>query len=190
VDTARVRYLAEAEWVRLVNACEPAFRNLLRGALLTGCRHSEWASMKAADFNSDAGVVTFRQGKNQTSDVVPRPTSHPRLDARNARGADRSHSRAIGHTDTRMTEKLAPCPELCRRYDPRAFPDAWNYGRRHCDTDTIKSRLSPLTARARLSGAVRAEGMRFASSRLFGRSGIAEQAAACRKLGRCSCADQ
>jgi hypothetical protein len=68
--------------------------------------------MKAADFNSDAGVVTFRQGKNQTSDVVPRPTSHPRLDARNARGADRSHSRAIGHTDTRMTEKhyahLAP----------------------------------------------------------------------------------
>jgi hypothetical protein len=38
VDTARVRYLSEAECTRLVNACEPAFRNLVRGALLSGCR--------------------------------------------------------------------------------------------------------------------------------------------------------
>src|SRR5215831_7745551 len=30
VETARVRYLSEAECVRLVNACEPAFRNLVR----------------------------------------------------------------------------------------------------------------------------------------------------------------
>jgi len=34
VETARVRYLSDAECVRLVNACEPAFRNLVRGALL------------------------------------------------------------------------------------------------------------------------------------------------------------
>src|SRR5215204_907815 len=39
VETARVRYLSEAEWVRLVNGCEPSFRNLVRGALLTGCRY-------------------------------------------------------------------------------------------------------------------------------------------------------
>jgi integrase len=49
--------------VRLVNACEPAFRNLVRGALLTGCRYSELASMQAADFNADAGVVTVRTSK-------------------------------------------------------------------------------------------------------------------------------
>ena len=30
--------------MRLVNACEPAFRNLVRGALLTGCRYSELAT--------------------------------------------------------------------------------------------------------------------------------------------------
>jgi hypothetical protein len=47
VDTARVRYLSEAECVRLVNACEPAFRGLVRGALLTGCRHSELAALRA-----------------------------------------------------------------------------------------------------------------------------------------------
>ena len=63
VETARVRYLSEAECVRLVNACEPAFRNLVRGALLTGCRYSELTAMHAADFNADAGVVTVRESK-------------------------------------------------------------------------------------------------------------------------------
>jgi integrase len=63
VDTARIRYLSEAECVRLVNACDPAFRNLVRGALLTGCRYSELTSMQVADFNPDAGVVTVRASK-------------------------------------------------------------------------------------------------------------------------------
>jgi integrase len=63
VETARVRYLAGAECVRLTNACEPAFRNLVNGALLTGCRYSELANMKAADFNADAGVVTVHDSK-------------------------------------------------------------------------------------------------------------------------------
>ena len=63
VDTARVRYLSEAECVRLVNACEPAFRNLVRGALLTGCRYSELTGMHVEDFNADAGVATVRESK-------------------------------------------------------------------------------------------------------------------------------
>jgi integrase len=63
VDTARVRYLSAAECVRLVNGCDPAFRNLARGALLTGCRYSELVSMQAADFNSDAAVVTVLTSK-------------------------------------------------------------------------------------------------------------------------------
>jgi integrase len=63
VDTARVRYLSEAECVWLVNACEPAFRNLVRGALLTGCRYSELVRMHVADFNADSGVVTVRESK-------------------------------------------------------------------------------------------------------------------------------
>jgi len=63
VDTARVRYLTEDECVRIVNACDTAFRNLVRGALLTGCRYSELTSMHASDFNPDAGVVTVRTSK-------------------------------------------------------------------------------------------------------------------------------
>jgi integrase len=63
VETARVRYLSEAECVRLVNACEPAFRNLVRGALLTGCRYSELTGMQVADFNADSGVAIVRESK-------------------------------------------------------------------------------------------------------------------------------
>lgn len=63
VETARVRYLSEAECMRLVNACEPAFRNLVRGALLTGCRYAELSRLRIADFNADAGVVTIRESK-------------------------------------------------------------------------------------------------------------------------------
>ena len=63
VETARVRYLSETECVRLVNACEPAFRNLVRGALLSGCRYSELAALRVVDFNADAGIVTVRESK-------------------------------------------------------------------------------------------------------------------------------
>jgi integrase len=63
VETARVRYLTEAECARLVNACEPAFRDLVRGALLTGCRYSELTSMQVSDFNPDAGIVTVCASK-------------------------------------------------------------------------------------------------------------------------------
>jgi integrase len=63
VETARVRYLSEDECVRLVNVCEPAFRNVVRGALLTGCRYSELTGMHVADFNLDSGVITVRESK-------------------------------------------------------------------------------------------------------------------------------
>jgi integrase len=64
VAAARIRYLNTAECVRLVNACEASFRDLVRGALLTGCRYSELARMQVSDFNPDAGVVTIRESKS------------------------------------------------------------------------------------------------------------------------------
>ena len=63
VETARVRYLSDAECLRLVNACKPAFCDLVRGALLTGCRYSELTGLQVADFNADAGVVSVRVSK-------------------------------------------------------------------------------------------------------------------------------
>jgi integrase len=63
VDAARVRYLTIAEGQRLINAAEGAFRNLVRAALLTGCRFGELAALQNHDFNQDAGTLNVRTTK-------------------------------------------------------------------------------------------------------------------------------
>ena len=63
VDTARVRYLSIAESKRLINACDPDFRLLVRGGLETGARYSELARLEVADFNPDSGTLAIRQSK-------------------------------------------------------------------------------------------------------------------------------
>jgi integrase len=63
VDSARVRYLTIAEGQRLINACEPNFRKIVRGALETGARYAELGRCEVADFNPDAGTLTIRKSK-------------------------------------------------------------------------------------------------------------------------------
>jgi integrase len=63
VDAPVIRYLTEAECVRLVNTCPKEFRQMVRAALLTGCRYGELAALRVRDFNPDAGVLTIRTSK-------------------------------------------------------------------------------------------------------------------------------
>jgi integrase len=63
VDAARARYLSLAEVTRLINASEPDFRNLIRGALETGARYGELGMLTVADFNPDSGTIAVRQSK-------------------------------------------------------------------------------------------------------------------------------
>ena len=63
VDAPVIRYLSEEQIRRLVNACSVDFRDLVRGALLTGCRYGELIALRAADYNDDAGTVTVRESK-------------------------------------------------------------------------------------------------------------------------------
>jgi integrase len=62
-DAAVVRYLTGTEIKRIVNASAPGFRDLVRGALLTGCRYGELTRMTSSDFNSEADTVTVRLSK-------------------------------------------------------------------------------------------------------------------------------
>jgi integrase len=59
-----IHYLSDAETRRLVNATQGRFRDLVRGALVTGCRYGELTRMRVSDFNASAGTVTVRLSKS------------------------------------------------------------------------------------------------------------------------------
>lgn len=71
VDAPKVRYLTEAQCRRLVNACEPDFRELVRGALYTGCRYGELTALTVGDFDRDASTLTIRDSKSGRPRHVP-----------------------------------------------------------------------------------------------------------------------
>lgn len=52
VDQARIRFLTDAESLRLVNACTHDLRALVRAALLTGARWGELAELRVADVST------------------------------------------------------------------------------------------------------------------------------------------
>lgn len=64
VDAPVIRYLTEAECVRLINACPTDLRKIVQGALFTGCRYGELGRITARDFNPDAGTVAVRISKS------------------------------------------------------------------------------------------------------------------------------
>jgi integrase len=63
VDAPIVRFLSQVECIRLVNACQGAFRDLVRGALVTGCRYGELCRLRVADFSPESGTVSIRVSK-------------------------------------------------------------------------------------------------------------------------------
>ncbi len=64
VDQPVVRWMANVESVRLVNACPADFRAIVRGALMTGCRYGELCRLTIADFNAAVGTITVRLSKS------------------------------------------------------------------------------------------------------------------------------
>jgi integrase len=70
-DAARVRYLQIDECTRLLNACEPDFRRLVRGALVTGARYGELCRTDVRDFNRDSASLLVREGKGGNPRWIP-----------------------------------------------------------------------------------------------------------------------
>jgi len=64
VEIARQRFLTVAEAQRLINACDPDFRALVRAALETGCRYGELTRLTVADLNLQTGTLTVQQSKS------------------------------------------------------------------------------------------------------------------------------
>lgn len=71
VDAPRVRWLSDDEIRRLTNACPTDFRDMVTGALLTGCRYGELARLHVEDFELDAATVFIAESKSGKSRHVP-----------------------------------------------------------------------------------------------------------------------
>jgi integrase len=63
VERSRVAYLTVAESKRLLNACPPDFRLLVRAALETGARVSQLRELVVRDFDPDSNTVQLRTRK-------------------------------------------------------------------------------------------------------------------------------
>ena len=61
---ARSRYLTTEQATRLLNACDPDMRSLVRAALETGARYGELRRLVVSDFNSDTGTLAIRKSKS------------------------------------------------------------------------------------------------------------------------------
>lgn len=71
VDEPRVRFLSDAEAVRLSNACPPDLRKLVQGALLTGARLGELAALRVQDVDINNEVVYVAESKSGRPRHIP-----------------------------------------------------------------------------------------------------------------------
>jgi len=63
-DAAKISYLDQDQAARLLNACEPDFRRLVRAALLTGCRYGELIALRVGAYLADSRAVHVRESKS------------------------------------------------------------------------------------------------------------------------------
>jgi integrase len=70
-DEPVVRFLSEAEAVRLMNACKLDFRNLVKAALFTGARYGELVQLRVSDVNIETAQVLIRPSKSGKKRHVP-----------------------------------------------------------------------------------------------------------------------
>lgn len=71
VDVPRVRYLSTDEARRLVNACDPDYRALVRGALMTGCRYGELRDLRVEAYDRSAGTIRIGESKGGKPRSIP-----------------------------------------------------------------------------------------------------------------------
>jgi integrase len=64
VGAPKIRYLSDKESKQLVDVCVTPFRALVIGALLTGARYGELATMRVGDFDVAAGTIHIPRSKS------------------------------------------------------------------------------------------------------------------------------
>jgi integrase len=117
VDAARTGFLSIAECKRLINAADPGsgFRDLVRGALITGCRYGELCALQVRDFAR--GKVHIRESKGgRPRDVELSPEGAAFFEQLSAgRAADALMFQRPGGNPWLKSMQARPMRETCRR---------------------------------------------------------------------------
>ncbi|MGD0465390.1 MAG: tyrosine-type recombinase/integrase [Gammaproteobacteria bacterium] len=71
VDEPVIRFLNQNECVRLINACQIDLRNLVKGALYSGCRYGELAKLQVKDISITQASVYIQPSKSNKGRHVP-----------------------------------------------------------------------------------------------------------------------
>lgn len=152
VDAPKVRHLSEDECIRLMNTCSEDLRALVRGALLTGCRFGELASMQTHDYNPDGGTITVRESKGGKPRHVPLTDEGQRFFERltaGKKGRDLVFARADGQSWTKNLY-TRPLRQACERAE--IDPPASFHILRHTYGSLLAARGVPLQVIATAMG--------------------------------------
>jgi len=152
VDAPLVRYLTEDEARRLVNASAPDLRQIVRAALLTGCRYGELTRLCAADFNPDAGTVLVRESKSgKPRHVVLTEEGRQFLASVTAgKASDELMFRRANGGAWNKTDQRRPLLEACKAAEIK--PAIGFHVLRHTHGSTLAMRGTPLAVIARQLG--------------------------------------
>jgi integrase len=152
VEAPVIRYLSHDEIARLLNAAWGAFRDLVHGALLTGCRYGELCQLRVSDYNPDVGTLTIRAGKGGGVRHVTLTGEGPELIEGLIAGRSPGGPlflREEGRSWKRC-EQLRPMSEACKRAG--IAPAAGFHILRHTHASILAMRAVPMAVIARQLG--------------------------------------
>lgn len=113
VNRSRATYLSIAECKRLLNACDPDFRLLVRGALETGARYGELCRLEVAHFNPDSGTLDIRFSKSGKAKHIILTKDGQDFFA--ALVAGRASREPMFHREWKPSEQSRPMLKACER---------------------------------------------------------------------------
>jgi len=114
VDSPRVEYLELDEITRLVNTCPVDLKQIVCGALYTGCRYNELTKMQAQDFRRDSMKVY----------VKPSKSGKPRHVTLGGEGAEFFEQQCLGKKATDLVFTKASGEEWGRSHQQRPLKEA------------------------------------------------------------------
>lgn len=152
VDAPVIRYLSIAECKRLINACDPEFRPLVRAALLTGCRYGELCVLQVRDVNFDADTLVIRTSKSGKPRHVVLTDESRAFFAHITAGRD-SEDLIFTRTDGeswRSSDQQRPIAEACKQ--AKINPPATFHVLRHTHASLLAMEGVPMQVIARQLG--------------------------------------